>query len=67
MKLINAIIYIIKNKKKPIGTVMAIQDGSVIVSHGYGVFQNYLHYKYAMGIIYNYKNVYKVLKLLKVI
>jgi len=67
MKLINAIIYIIKNKKKPIGTVMAIQDGSFIVSHGYGVFQNYLRYNYAMSVVYNYKNVYKVLKFFRVI
>ena len=67
MKLIKAIIYIIKNKKKPIGTVLAVQDGSIIVSDGYEVFQNYLRYKYAMSVIYNYKNVYKILKLLKAI
>ena len=67
MKLIKAIIYIIKNKKKPIGTVLAVQDGSIIVSNGYEVFQNYLRYNYAMSVIYNYKNVYKVLKFFRVI
>lgn len=67
MKLLQAIIYVIKNKKKPIGTVTAIEEGGILVSNGYEVFQNYLRYKYAMGIIYNYKNIYKLLKFFKII
>lgn len=67
MKLIKAIIYVRKNKNKPIGEIITLPNGSSTIKDKQTAYQQFLCYNNAMNIIYGHKYTYLVLKFFKVI